>query len=118
MSYQLQGLSQLTTAQSTTGTVTFSSATTNAFLVDNTNGTVFAYVNVYNASATPSDFHHPASGSPGASIVIPPNTGRVIVGNFGSSGGWQDVYVKTITNASSAILIVSPVTLVQAGTSL
>lgn len=115
MSYQLQGSTQLVTADVTTGTVTFSNCTTNAFQIDNVTGTTGAWVNVQNTSVTSSTFHHATIGSPGTALYIPASSGRVIVGNFGSSGSPQTVYIKTITAATSATLVISPVTLDKIG---
>ncbi|CAB5207263.1 hypothetical protein UFOVP180_54, partial [uncultured Caudovirales phage] len=49
MSYQLQGLTQLVTADVTTGTVIFT-GTTNVFLIDNVTSTTGAWVNVQNTN--------------------------------------------------------------------
>lgn len=118
MSLQLQGLTQAVSATTSIGTATFSTCTTNAFVIDNANSTVFAYVNVF-TSREGNSFNHPTTaGQTGASIVVPPQQSRVIVGDFGSSGGGQTVYVNHITAANSATLIISPVTLRQAGTDL
>ena len=115
MSYQLQGSTQLVTANITTGTVTFSACTTNAFLIDNVTSTTGAWVNVQNTSVTSSTFHHAVLGTPATAIYIPASGSRVIAGNFGASGAPQDVYIKTITAATSATLVISPVTLQRTG---
>jgi hypothetical protein len=114
MSYQLQGATQLVTADVTTGTVTFAACTTNAFLIDNGSATG-AWVNVQNTSVTSSTFHHAVLGTPATALYVPGNGNRVVVGDFGSSGAPQDVYIKTITAATSATLVISPVTLQRTG---
>jgi hypothetical protein len=115
MSYQLQGLTQLVTADVTTGTVTFAACTTNAFLISNVTSTTGAWVNVQNTSATSSTFHHAVIGTPASALYIPASSSLVVAGNFGSSGAPQTVYIKTITAATSATLVISPVTLQRTG---
>lgn len=115
MSYQLQGLTQLVTVNLTTGTVTFSGCTTNAFLIQNPTTTTGAWVNVQNTSATSSTFHHAVVGTPASAIYVPASSSVVVAGNFGSSGAPQDVYIKTIAASTTATLVISPVTLQRTG---
>jgi hypothetical protein len=115
MSYQLQGATQLVTADVTTGTVTFAACTTNAFLIQNPTTSTGAWVNVQNTSVTSSTFHHAVLGTPATALYVPASGSLVVVGNFGSSGAPQDVYIKTITAATAATLVISPVTLQRTG---
>jgi hypothetical protein len=113
MSYQLRGDTQLVTATVNTGTATFSLCVTNTFLIQNATAQA-AWANVYlGAGSTPAGFHHAILGDPAPAIYIPGNTSQVISGNFDVSGGGQTVIVNHITAASSATLVVSPVTLNQ-----
>jgi hypothetical protein len=113
MSLQLQGEAQLVTATDTTGTATFALCTTNAFQIDNASTTINAWVNVYLGTTTPATFHHATLGDPAASIFVPFGQSRVVVGGFQTNGGGQTVIVNTITAASSATVIITPVTLNQ-----
>ena len=117
MSLQLRGLSQAASATATTGTATFALCQTNAFQVDNANATVFAYVNAFLSREGNGFNHSTTAGQTGASIVVPPNQSRVIVGNFQLANS-QTVYVNYITAASSATILISPITLAMAGTGL
>ncbi|CAB5206965.1 hypothetical protein UFOVP180_1, partial [uncultured Caudovirales phage] len=67
---------------------------------------------------TSSTFHHATLGNPGSAIYIPASASRVVAGNFGSSGALTTVYIKTITAATSATLVIAPVTLAQTGMNL
>ena len=113
MSLQLQGEAQLVTATDTTGTATFALCTTNAFQIDNVSTTVNAWVNVYLGTTTPASFHHAQIGDPAAAIFVPAGQSRVVVGGFQTNGGGLDVIVNTITAASSATMVITPVTLNQ-----
>jgi len=113
MSLQLRGEAQLVTATANTGTATFALCTTNAFQIDNLSTTVNAWVNVYLGTTTPASFHHAQFGDPAPAIIVPFGQSRVVVGDFQTNGGGQSVIVNTITAASSATVVITPVTLNQ-----
>jgi hypothetical protein len=119
MSLQLRGEAQLVTATATTGTATFALCTTNAFQIDNASTTVNAWVNVFlGAGTTPANFDHAKLNDPAPAVFVPFGQSRVVVGNFDVTGGGQTVIVNYITAASSATVIISPVTLNQYQSSL
>ena len=109
--YQVVAPAQLSTATTSTGTSTFSNCTTNVFQIDNTNATIFAYVNVFTTNnPSANGFTNPiAGGRSGTSLIIPPNQGRILVGNFAVTGGGQNVYVNHITNSASAVIAITPI---------
>ena len=108
---QVVAAAKAVSATASTGTATFTACSTNVFQVDNTNATVFAYVNAFTTSAPGANgFNHPTTaGQTGKSLVIPPNQSRILVGDFAVTGGGQTVYVNHITAASSATVIITPV---------
>ena len=71
-----------------------------------------------NNGFTKNELTHAVLGTPGSAIYIPASGSRVVAGNFGSSGAKTTVYIKTITAATSATLVIAPVTLAQTGMSL
>lgn len=119
MSYQLRGDSQLATATTNTGTATFALCTTNAFLIDNVSATQGVWANVFlGAGTTPANFDHAKLNDPAPAIYVPVSQSKVIVGNFDVTGGGQTVIVNHITAATSATVVISPVTLNQYQSSL
>jgi len=116
--YQVVAPTQAVSATATTGTATFSLCTTNAFQIDNTNATVFAYVNAFTTNAAGANgFNHPnIAGQTGLSLTVPPSQSRVLVGNFNLTGGGQSVYVNYITAASSATVHITPISNQPQGT--
>lgn len=110
MAYTVLGNAQVATATVNTGTSTFSSCITNTFLVQNTTAQA-AWVNVYSGTTTPSSFHHATALAPAAALYVPANGSQVVAGNFDVTGGGQTVIVNSITAASSATLIITPVEL-------
>jgi len=110
MSYTVLGNAQVATATVNTGTATFALCLTNTFLVQNTTAQA-AWVNVYSGTTTPASFHHATAGSPAAALYVPASGSTVVTGNFNVNGGGQTVIVNSITAASSATLIITPVAL-------
>jgi hypothetical protein len=109
--FQVVAPAQSVSATASTGTATFAACTTNVFQIDNTNATVFAYVNAFTTnSASANGFNHPNNaGQTGKSLVIPPNQSRILVGDFAVTGGGQSVFVNHMTAASSATVIITPI---------
>ena len=116
--YQVVAPAKAVSATVNTGTATFSLCTTNAFQVDNTNATIFAYVNAFTTNDAPGNgFNHPTvAGQTGLSLTVPPGQSRILVGDFVLTGGGQNVYVNYITNSSSATVHITPISNQPQGT--
>ena len=110
--YQVVAPAAAFTVTTTISTGTFAACPTNVFQVDNTNASVYAYVNVFTTNAAVANgFNHPATagGQTGLSLCIPPSQSRILVGDFAVTGGGQNLYVNYVTNSGTGSVIFTPI---------
>lgn len=102
---------RLTPAGSTTANVANIVTRTNTFLITNANASTYVYAGVFSTYAAAAAMDHPAVGTDGGGVLVPPNQSMTVIGNFGLDllAEQDTVYVSAVTNTGSTSVHFTPV---------
>lgn len=84
---------------------------TNTFLITNANASTYVYAGVFSTYAEAAALDHPAVGTDGGGVLVPPNQSITVIGNFGLQqlANQSTVYVAAVTNTGTTSVHFTPV---------